>query len=154
MVAALRPTLKGRPGHIELQCPEDLRAHTYPGALAQVITNLIMNSVIHGFEGRARGRMDIVVTAEDNGLRLLYSDDGRGMGPEALKKLFDPFFTTKRGSGGSGLGAHIVYNLITGPLGGRVQVESAPDRGVRFDIRLPLGLEPPLRAADALAQDG
>lgn len=154
VVAALRPTLKGRPGHIELQCPEDLRAHTYPGALAQVITNLIMNSVIHGFEGRARGRMDIVVTAEDNGLRLLYSDDGRGMGPEALKKLFDPFFTTKRGSGGSGLGAHIVYNLITGPLGGRVQVESAPDRGVRFDIRLPLGLEPPLRAADALAQDG
>ncbi|MBP6702754.1 MAG: GAF domain-containing sensor histidine kinase [Vicinamibacteria bacterium] len=154
VLAALRPTLKGRTVHIELDCPEDLTAHTYPGALAQVITNLVMNSVIHGFEGRPRGRMDIVVRGEENALCLQYADDGRGMEAEALKKLFDPFFTTKRGSGGSGLGAHIVYNLITGPLGGRVQVESAPEKGVRFDIRLPLGLDPSARTGAAVSQDG
>ena len=113
-----------------------------------------MNSVIHGFEGRPRGRMDIVVRGEENALCLQYADDGRGMEAEARKKLFDPFFTTKRGSGGPGLGAHIVYNLITGPLGGRVQVESAPEKGVRFDIRLPLGLDPAARAGAVVSQDG
>ncbi|MEG2961296.1 MAG: HAMP domain-containing sensor histidine kinase, partial [Janthinobacterium sp.] len=71
-------------------------------------------------------------------LELDYSDDGMGMDSATLGQLFDPFFTTKRGSGGSGLGAHILYNLVTGPLGGTVKVVSAPGRGLHYKIRFPL----------------
>jgi signal transduction histidine kinase len=66
-----------------------------------------------------------------------YADDGAGMDQEALEKLFDPFFTTKRGSGGSGLGAHILYNLVTGALGGTVRVESEPGKGLRYHLTFP-----------------
>jgi signal transduction histidine kinase len=68
---------------------------------------------------------------------LEYGDDGAGMDEATLAKLFDPFFTTKRGSGGSGLGAHILYNLVTGALGGTVKVESAPGAGLRYTLRFP-----------------
>ena len=68
---------------------------------------------------------------------LDYSDDGAGMDADTLAKLFDPFFTTRRGSGGSGLGAHILYNLVTGPLGGTVKVDSAPGQGLRYRLRFP-----------------
>lgn len=143
VLAALRPSLKGRNISIEVLCPKDLRAHLHPGALAQVITNLVMNSVIHGFENRPRGTVTIKVSSQQDTLCLDYQDNGRGMDGLELEKLFDPFYTTKRGSGGSGLGAHIVFNLITGPLGGRVQVSSEPNQGLRLDIRLPIGLAPP-----------
>ena len=124
------------PVSIDVSCPPDLNVRTYPGALAQVITNLVMNSVIHGFEGRERGMVTMVVTAAGESFRLQYSDDGNGMDPDALHKLFDPFYTTKRGAGGSGLGANIVYNLVTGPLAGRIQASSAPGHGLHLDIHM------------------
>ena len=143
VLATLRPNLKSKPVSVNISCPPDFNIDTYPGALAQVITNLVMNSVIHGFEGRARGAINIEAQRDGDTLHLQYSDDGNGTDETGLKKIFDPFYTTKRGTGGSGLGAHIVYNLITGPLGGRVQVSSATDQGLHFDIRMPIKVATP-----------
>ncbi len=143
VLATLRPNLKNKPVSVNISCPPDFIIDTYPGALAQVITNLVMNSVIHGFEGRGRGAISIVASRDGDNLALKYADDGNGTDETGLKKIFDPFYTTTRGSGGSGLGAHIVYNLITGPLGGRVQVSSAPNQGLHFDIRMPVKLAAP-----------
>jgi signal transduction histidine kinase len=137
VVATLGPTLKHKPVSINIHCPGELTAYTFPGALAQVLTNLVMNAVIHGFEGKAHGVITLTVAREGESLSLQFSDDGHGMEPDALNKLFDPFYTTKRGTGGSGLGANIVYNLITGPLAGRVQATSVPGQGLRYDIRTP-----------------
>ena len=99
-----------------------------------------MNSVIHGFEGRAHGLVNITVAGDGDNLQLRFDDDGNGMEPDALNKLFDPFYTTKRGAGGSGLGANIVYNLITGPLAGRIHARSTPGHGLHYDIRMPRDL--------------
>jgi signal transduction histidine kinase len=82
---------------------------------------------------------------------LEYADDGIGMDHDTLGKLFDPFFTTKRGSGGSGLGAHILYNLATGALGGSVRVESAPGKGLQYCLKFPRSLRVEKQAAAALA---
>jgi signal transduction histidine kinase len=143
VLATLRPVLKSKPVLVHVSCAPDFIIDTHPGALAQVITNLVMNSVIHGFEGRARGAINIQASRDGDALNLRYSDDGNGTDETGLKKIFDPFYTTTRGTGGSGLGAHIVYNLITGPLGGRIQVSSAPGQGLHFDIRMPIKLVKP-----------
>jgi two-component system NtrC family sensor kinase len=71
-------------------------------------------------------------------MHVAYADDGAGMDADTLGKLFDPFFTTRRGTGGSGLGAHILYNLVTGPLGGTIRVESAPGEGLKYCLKFPL----------------
>jgi signal transduction histidine kinase len=86
--------------------------------------------------GRARADRDRAAL-EGQTVVFDYSDDGAGMDADMLAKLFDPFFTTKRGSGGSGLGAHILFNLVTGPLGGTVRAESEPGRGLRYHLRFP-----------------
>ena len=143
VLAALAPSLKGKSVSVNLECPSELSVHIHPGALAQVVTNLVLNSMLHGFEGRTSGLVSITASHEHDTLRLQYEDDECGMDASALNKLFDPFYTTKRGAGGSGLGAHIVHNLIVGPLAGRVNVSSEPGHGLRYDIRMPAALADP-----------
>jgi len=82
-------------------------------------------------------------------LRLSYQDDGAGMEAAVASRIFEPFFTTRRGSGGTGLGMHIVYNLVSQALGGRIRVDSAPGDGVRIDILFPQ-CDPRVRLAMAL----
>jgi two-component system NtrC family sensor kinase len=137
VLLSLQPKLKGSPVKVEVECAEDILLDSFAGALSQVVTNMVMNSLVHGYEGAQGGRIAIRVALEDRTVVLDYSDDGVGMEAEMLAKLFDPFFTTKRGSGGSGLGAHILYNLVTGPLGGTVRVESAPGQGLHYHLRFP-----------------
>jgi signal transduction histidine kinase len=122
---------------VEIDCAPDIVLDSFPGALSQIVTNLVMNSLVHGFEREQAGQIVIRAALEEQMVVLDYSDDGAGMDVDTLSKLFDPFFTTKRGSGGSGLGAHILYNLVTGPLGGTVRVESAPGQGLRYHLRFP-----------------
>jgi len=103
-----------------------------------VITNLVLNALIHGFEGREQGRILIQAEELDSGhLQLIVEDDGVGMREDVRRRAFDPFFTTKMGSGGTGLGLNIVYNIVTGVLGGHIELSSAPGQGSRFVIRLP-----------------
>jgi two-component system NtrC family sensor kinase len=137
VLLSLQPKLKGRPVKVEVDCSADVQMESYPGALSQIVTNMVMNSLVHGFEHEQAGTIAIRVGVVDDLVSLTYADDGAGMDGDTLEKLFDPFFTTKRGNGGSGLGAHILYNLVTGPLGGTVRVESAPGQGLRYDLSFP-----------------
>ncbi|MDN4059761.1 GAF domain-containing sensor histidine kinase [Massilia sp. YIM B02769] len=137
VLLSLQPKLKGRPVKVEVDCPHDLVLDSYPGAVSQIVTNMVVNSLVHGFEREQAGKIGIRAALEGETVTLSYADDGAGMDKESLDKLFDPFFTTKRGSGGSGLGAHILFNLVTGALGGTVHVDSAPGQGLRYELRFP-----------------
>ena len=137
-MALLRPSLRKTPYQIEIAVPQGLVMDSFPGALEQVISNLVNNAVMHGFADRAEGRMRL--TAEQSGerVRLLFSDDGHGMAASTISRIFDPFFTTALGKGGSGLGMNITYNLVTGLLGGDIEVSSELGQGSTFTILLPL----------------
>ena len=138
VLLSLQPKLKGRPVKVEVDCPADLVLESYPGAVSQIVTNMLMNSLVHGFEEREqKGQIAIRACVVGDMVSFSYADDGAGMDGDTLDKLFDPFFTTKRGAGGSGLGAHILYNLVTGPLGGSVRVHSAPGAGLRYELSFP-----------------
>jgi signal transduction histidine kinase len=138
ILLSLQPKLKGRPVKVAVDCPADLEVDSFPGAVSQIVTNMVVNSLVHGFERDQPGNITIRARLEeDNMVAFEYGDDGAGMDAETLAKLFDPFFTTKRGSGGSGLGAHILYNLVTGSLGGSLRVESSPGKGLQYFVRFP-----------------
>ncbi len=112
-----------------------------PGAISQIITNLVMNSLKHGFEGVEHGTMTIDVSRKGEMVEIRYADNGIGMTEEVVSKIFDPFFTTKRGSGGSGLGMNIVYNLVTRSLKGDIVCRSRPGEGSEFVIKFPGEIE-------------
>lgn len=135
---SLQPKFKGRPVKVELDCPTDIELESFPGAVSQIVTNMVVNSLLHAYEGKQPGTIQIRARMEeDDSVAFDYRDDGAGMDEATLAQLFDPFFTTKRGTGGSGLGAHILYNLTTGALGGTVRVESAPGHGLHYALRFP-----------------
>lgn len=128
--------------HLEINIPEHIVIDSYPGPYGQVLTNLINNALIHGLEDRRDGKMLLSAEEIDNEqIRISFTDNGKGIKPEHLRRVFDPFFTTKLGHGGSGLGMNIVHNIVTDLLGGKIQVESEVGRGT--EIRLTLPLSPP-----------
>ncbi|GAB4518827.1 MAG: hypothetical protein Tsb0019_19100 [Roseibium sp.] len=110
---------------------------SFPGALSQIITNLVMNSLNHAFHDGEAGKISIEASLVGQNARIHYSDNGKGVSADVLKRIFDPFFTTARGKGGSGLGMHIVYNLATKKLGGSVVCESAPGEGISVYLTIP-----------------
>ena len=136
-LVSLRPKLKQSGHTLDLQCPGALRMSSYPGVLAQVATNLVMNSLLHGFEDREGGSIMVNIDEVGEMVRILYRDDGQGMTSEQVRKIYDPFYTTKRGRGGSGLGMNIVFNLVTQKLGGTIECQSAEGQGTAFVIELP-----------------
>jgi signal transduction histidine kinase len=138
LLLSIRPKYKKTKHTITVHCPDDLEIHSYPGAFAQIMTNLIMNSLIHGFEGIESGHIEIHVTANEDQIQIIYKDDGKGMDHETSQKVFEPFFTTKRSHGGTGLGMHLVYNLVTRTLGGIIECYSVPEKGVEFRIGFPI----------------
>jgi signal transduction histidine kinase len=137
VLLSLQPKLKGKPIQIDIDCDEQINMASFPGAISQIVTNMVVNSLVHGFEEGQPGKIKITGKVEGDYVDFDYSDDGVGMDSATLAQLFDPFFTTKRGSGGSGLGAHILYNLVTGALGGTVKVVSAPGMGLHYKLRFP-----------------
>ncbi len=137
-VTSLRPNLRQAGHQVAINCPTDLVLDGYPGVISQVLTNFVMNSLTHGYETGRRGHLRVQVEAgADDLVRLRYSDDGQGISEEHRNRIFDPFFTTRRGSGGSGLGLHIVFNLVTGPLGGTVVLENQDAPGASFLLEFP-----------------
>jgi PAS domain S-box-containing protein len=137
VLASLRPTFRRKPWVIDLDCEDGLVLDTWPGAIYQVIVNLVMNAIVHGFAGRDAGRVQIVARGVDDGVAIEVHDDGCGMAEDVRRRIFEPFYTTRRGQGGTGLGLHIAWNLVTRTLGGRIEVDSEPGRGTRFRITLP-----------------
>jgi signal transduction histidine kinase len=140
IIVSLRPKLKKELHQVTLNCREDIEINSYPGALAQIITNLIINSLLHAYEEGEEGNIRIDVSTEESEVILEYSDDGKGIPPENIEKVFDPFFTTKRGEGGTGLGLHIIYNTVTEILKGSISCESTLGQGTRFSIKLPISI--------------
>lgn len=131
-----------RSAKVELQVdvPAQLRIESYPGAWSQVLSNLISNSLAHGFADGQQVRPVITVSIAkgDGQVTLSYRDNGSGMSAEVARRIFDPFFTTKRGAGGSGLGMHVVYNIVTQKLRGRIALDSSPGEGVCFTLHIPV----------------
>jgi PAS domain S-box-containing protein len=143
-VMTLQPSLKGTPYRIETAIPAEIGMDSFPGALGQVITNLVNNAVMHAFDGRPTGTVRIDARRDGaQSVAITVIDDGVGIAPEHRRRIFDPFFTTKLGRGGSGLGLNIVHNLVTEVLGGTIDVESDPDRGTAFTVVLPLAAPRP-----------
>jgi signal transduction histidine kinase len=121
-----------------VDCPEGLILNSYPGALAQVLTNLIMNAVVHAYPDGRSGTMTLSVShVKRKSLTFVFSDDGVGIAEEHLAKVFDPFFTTGRDRGNTGLGLHIVHNLVAVTFNGRIDVDSTPGHGTTFTIEIP-----------------
>ncbi len=136
---SLTPKLKQKKHKVDVQGPDTLEVFHNPGAVSQIVVNLIMNSVVHGFEEQSEGVINIVVSQPDSeSVMLEYFDNGSGMDEEQLTKVFHPFFTTRRGSGGSGLGGNIIYNLVTQVLKGSIQVKSETGKGVHFTLLFPV----------------
>jgi signal transduction histidine kinase len=142
IIVSLRPKLKKELHQVTVNCREDIEINSYPGALAQIITNLIINSLLHAYSEGEEGNIRIHVSIEGTDVILEYGDDGKGISPENIEKIFDPFFTTKRGEGGTGLGLHIIYNTVTQILKGSISCESTLGQGARFTIRLPISIAP------------
>lgn len=138
VVQSLAPNFKKTQHTIDIHCPDDLTISCAPGVLAQILTNMIMNSLIHGFEGKPKGAIKLDISKQDNTLLIDYSDDGRGLEEGTLKRHFDAFFTTRRGKGGSGLGTHIMFNLVTQTLGGEIEAFSQPGKGLQYKITIPV----------------
>ncbi|GAC1630827.1 MAG: HAMP domain-containing sensor histidine kinase [Bradyrhizobium sp.] len=138
IVASLRPVLKRAPIALSVEVPEGLVIDGYPGAYGQILTNLFLNAVNHAFpDGRAGS---ISISARPRGsddVEIIFADNGAGMTPDVQRQAFDPFFTTRRNEGGTGLGLHIVYNLVTQQLGGRMVLDSRLGQGTTFRIIMP-----------------
>ncbi|MBF0194470.1 MAG: HAMP domain-containing histidine kinase [Magnetococcales bacterium] len=138
ILMSIRPVIKNSPYKINYDCPDNLKILGLPGAWSQIIINLVMNSLLHGFNGRDYGQIDIKIEQIKEHILLQYKDDGLGMDQLTKEKLFEAFFTTRRGQGGTGLGMHIVYNLVTKTLKGEIECLSSPGKGTTFKMTLPI----------------
>lgn len=141
VIRSLQPNFKKTRHQIEVNCPENIVLNCPAGAISQIFTNLLMNSLIHGFEEMSDGLVRITVLDEGDNVDIKYSDNGKGLPASELEKLFHPFFTTKRDQGGSGLGTHITYNLVRQTLGGSISVSSEPGKGLHYHICFPKKLK-------------
>jgi signal transduction histidine kinase len=135
VLLSLAPSIKKTQHEVTMNCPEGLIIDCAPGAIAQIFTNLVINSLIHGFNEGEKGKINLTVTTEGEQVQIVYNDNGKGMSKAMLDKHFDAFFTTRRDQGGSGLGTHIVYNLVTQALHGDIIAESTPDKGIKYVIK-------------------
>jgi PAS domain S-box-containing protein len=137
IIISLKPKLSKTKHKVMISCDEDLEIDNYPGELSQIITNLVMNSLIHGFQDKDKGQIKIEVLEEEKSIELRYSDDGEGLPKEHINKIFEPFFTTKRGQGGTGLGLNLIYNIVNNILKGDIECKSTVGEGVTFIIKIP-----------------
>jgi signal transduction histidine kinase len=139
VTSLLQPMLRKTPFVLHVDIPEKLKMDSFPGALEQIVTNLINNAVTHAFEGRSSGTMTIhAELIGPDKVKIIFADDGIGIEAAHMSRVFDPFYTTKMGRGGTGLGLNIVHNIVIKMLGGKLEVESIVGTGTRFIIYLPL----------------
>lgn len=134
----LGPVFKNTEIELRLELPEKLEIDSHPGMFAQILMNLVTNSLRHGYpNAQKKGMITISLSVVSDYLNLRYQDDGVGIPPQLLPHIFEPFFSTGKQIGGSGLGLSIVQHLVVKQLGGSIRCESAVNQGVLFDIRIP-----------------
>ncbi len=138
VIATLRPRYKHTAHKIEIRIRPGILMDSYPGPLGQVVTNLVTNSLVHAFADGDLGHITLTARQREDGrIDILYRDDGSGIPPELRNQVFEPFFTTRQGQGGTGLGLHVVYNIVTNVLGGHISLAPQPDAGTAFALELP-----------------
>jgi PAS domain S-box-containing protein len=145
ILLTLQPSMKHKPIEVVVNVPS-VNLDSYPGPLGQVVSNLIQNAVVHAFDGPANGTITISASTTGDKIELLVSDNGKGISEADASRIFDPFFTTKLGQGGSGLGLHIVHNIVFGMLGGDIKLRPQNDTGSCFVILIPI--QAPLHDGD------
>ena len=138
ILLSLRPQLKKTKINVVLDCDESLRVNSYAGAFSQIVSNLVTNSLRYAFDENDEGTIKLSYKTQGSTGFLEYIDSGKGMEPNTLQNIFEPFFTTGRGKGGTGLGMHIIYNVVTQKLKGKISCQSSPGEGVHFVIGIPL----------------
>ncbi len=136
ILLSLSPKIKKTNIKVHVHCAKDVKFHSYPGSFAQIITNLVMNSVNHAYEKNEEGTIHIKVEKNPEGISVYYSDDGKGIDKKSLSRIYEPFYTTKRSLGGSGLGLSVVYSLVTHKFNGSIECESKLGSGVKFKMEL------------------
>ncbi|MES2104637.1 MAG: PAS domain-containing sensor histidine kinase [Pseudomonadota bacterium] len=152
VIATLSPMYKKGPFSLATDLSPGIGMDSFPGALGQIITNFMTNALAHAFDGRESGEMRLSSRLlDDTHAEIIFADNGAGIREGDQKRVFDPFFTTKLGQGGSGLGMNIVYNLVTGVLGGEIRLDSRLGEGTKFTLRLPLSA-PQISADTAIEQ--
>lgn len=134
IIQSLHPKLKKTNHTINIDCSSSIEIYCHAGAISQIFTNLIINSIIHGFEGINRGKINIKVEMHNDEVQITYEDNGLGIPKESLPSLFEPFFTTKSGKGGTGLGTHIVHSLVSDTLNGTIVASSEENQGLSYLI--------------------
>jgi len=137
VMVMMHPSFKRLMHRIDVLVDGNIAMDSYPGPLEQVLTNLLQNAIIHGFEEDEAGDIKLHAHQAAQGVVIRISDNGKGIPPEMIKRIFDPFFTTRLGSGGSGLGLNVVHNIVTGVLGGNIRVESTLGEGTVMELTLP-----------------
>ncbi len=137
ITSSLHPALKQSGTQVTVICHNDIVLEGYPGAMAQVLTNLTMNALAHAFIAGDRGQIEILAEQIGPSVRMMFKDNGKGISEDHLGKIFDPFFTTRRGQGGTGLGLNIVFNIINKQFGGTIDVLSKPNNGTCFVLLFP-----------------
>lgn len=135
-IASLAPRLERNRLDVRVS-GEGVRLRSHPSALWPIITNLLVNAMVHAYPGSPGGRVDIVLATSGGGIRIDVRDYGVGMEPDVRRRVFEPFFTTRRGTGGMGLGLYVVYATVTEKLGGTIELETAPGEGSRYVIDIP-----------------
>lgn len=139
IIMSMNSVIKNCNCNVRIECDDALKIVSNPGIFAQIVTNFIVNSINHAFINDDVGNINIKFEKLDDTYQLTYTDDGIGMEKDIIDKIFDPFFTTKRGNrGGTGLGLHIVYNIVTQNLKGEISCESSPGNGVSLVINFPI----------------
>ncbi len=138
IILSVHSQLKKTKITVENNIPSGIKLNSYPGAYGQIVTNLILNSLIHGYSNNDEGIISFNFKKSNDSLILYYTDDGKGIQEKDLPHIFEPFFTTKRGRGGTGLGLNILYNIVKKQFGGYITCHSKPNKGVRFEIIFPI----------------
>ncbi len=138
MMKNLEPKIKQTQLQYTIECPDEITLDSYPGALSQIVTNLVMNAIMHAYEPGQSGLLTIRAGIVEEQVKLEFSDNGVGIPHSIIDQIFNPFFTTKRGAGGSGLGLHIVYNLMVQTLNGSIHCNSKSGEGTTFTLLWPL----------------
>lgn len=138
VLLSLHPQYKHSSITVENCADKNLNGFTHPGAIYQIISNIVLNALLHAFDKDQTGTIKVCAKQDGANVEIICHDNGKGIAEEYVARVFDPFFTTKRGNGGTGLGLNIVYNLVTTQLGGEIKVESIPGTGTTFHIKFPM----------------
>jgi len=139
VLLSLRPRLRRTRVTVTTDIAADLLVDSYPGAFAQVLSNLIINALVHAYDEGQTGRITLTAREEPGGwVAMRYADDGKGIPKDIRDRVFEPFFTTKRGAGASGLGLSICANIMTATMEGSIALDGAEGRGTRFVLRFPM----------------